>query len=236
MTFGEQPVNFVDALVFLDERHRRLFANARHAGDIVARVAHQGFEVDNVDGRKAVDLTKALGRHVLRRGLAHARGNELDGRVLGHELQRILVSRGDDTVPACAFALARDRADQIVGFKARELVAGDVHRVEHVLEHRHLHGELFGHGVARGLVALVLEVAKRRLAAVEGDAQRLGLFLVEQAPEHREKAEDRMGEEAVARGERTDAVIGAVDDGVAVEYHQLHGTHLPKCKFLLITV
>ena len=179
LDIGEQPVNFVDALVFLDERHRRLFANARHAGDIVARVAHQGFEVDNVDGRKAVDLTKALGRHVLRRGLAHARGNELDGRVLGHELQRILVSRGDDTVPACAFALARDRADQIVGFKARELVAGDVHRVEHVLEHRHLHGKLFGHGVARGLVALVLEVAERRLAAVEGDAQRLGLFLVE---------------------------------------------------------
>ena len=179
LDIGEQPVNFVDALVFLDERHRRLFANARHAGDIVARVAHQGFEVDNVDGRKAVDLTKALGRHVLRRGLAHARGNELDGRVPGHELQRILVSRGDDTVPACAFALARDRADQIVGFKARELVAGDVHRVEHVLEHRHLHGELFGHGVARGLVALVLEVAERRLAAVEGDAQRLGLFLVE---------------------------------------------------------
>ena len=189
-----------------------------------------------MDGGEAIDLEKTLGRHILRRGLAHARGDELDGRVLGHKLERVLVPCGDDAVPALLFAFARDRADQIVRFEARELVAGNVHRVEHILEHRHLHGELLGHGVARGLIALVFQVAERRLAAVEGDAQRLGLFLVEQAPEHREKAEDRMGEEAVARGERTDAVIGAVDDGVAVEYHQLHGTHLPKCKFLLITV
>lgn len=90
-----------------------------------------------------------------------------------------------------------------------------------------------GHGVARGLVALVFQVTEGRLAAVKGDAERLGLFFIKKAREHREKAEDRVGEKPVARGERTDAVIGAVDDGVAVKHHQFHGKHLPKCKFLI---
>ena len=144
----------------------------------------------------------------------------------GHELQRILVSRGDDTVPACAFALARDRAEQIIGFKARELVAGDVHRVEHVLEHRHLHGELFGHGVARGLVVGVRFVAERRLAPIERHAQPLGLLLVEQTLQRREKAVYRVGIEPVARRERADAVKRTVDDAVAVQNHQLHGRFL----------
>ena len=232
----QQAVDLVDALVFLNERRRRLFPHAGNAGDVVARVAHQGLEVDDVGGGKAVAFLKALGRHVLRRGLAHARRDELDGRVLGDELQGVLISCGDDAVPAFFFALARDRADEVVRFKAHELVAGNVHRVEHLFEYGHLHGKLFGHGVARGLVALVFQVTEGRLAAVKGDAERLGLFFIKKAREHREKAEDRVGEKPVARGERTDAVIGAVDDGVAVKHHQFHGKHLPKCKFLLNTV
>ena len=229
----QQTVDLVDALIFPDERRRCLFPHAGNAGDVVARVAHQRLEVDDVDGREAVAFEKRLRRHVLRRGLAHARGDELDGRVLGDELERVLVSRGDDAVPALFFALARDRADEVVRFKADELIAGDVHRVEHVLQIGDLHGEFLGHGMARGLVALVFQVTEGRLAAVEGDAERLGLFLIHKAREHREKAEDRVGEKTVARRERTNAVIGAVDDGVAVKHHQFHGKHLPKCKFLL---
>lgn len=68
----QETVNFVDAAVFLNERHRRLFADAGNAGNIIARVAHERLEVNDVDRLKAVLLGKALGRHSLRGGLPHA--------------------------------------------------------------------------------------------------------------------------------------------------------------------
>ena len=125
----QKAVDLVDAAVLLDERHRGLFPDAGHAGDIVARVAHEGFEVDDVPRLKAVGLPKALGRHVLRGRLPHAGGDELDRRALRDELERILVSRGHDAVPARRLAAARDGADKVVRLVARKLVARDVHRV-----------------------------------------------------------------------------------------------------------
>ena len=162
----QETVNFVDAAVFLNERHRRLFADAGNTGNIIARVAHERLEVNDVDRLKAVLLGKALGRHALRGGLPHAGGDELDGRVLRDELKRILVTRRCHAVPARRLAFARDGADEIVRLVARQLVARDVHRVEHFFHHRKLHRQLLGHPLALGLVALVLQVAEGRLASV----------------------------------------------------------------------
>ena len=62
---------------------------------------------------------------------------------------------------------------------------------------------------------------------VEGDAQRVGALLRRQAQEGGEKAEDGVGVEPVPGGEGPDAVIGPVDDAVAVNGHQFHGAILP---------
>ena len=218
----QETVNFVNAAVLLNERHRRLFADAGNARDVVARVAHECLEVNDVDRLKAVLLGKALGRHALRGGLPHAGGDELDGRVLRDELKRILVTRRCHAVPARRLASARDGADEVVRLVARQLVARDVHRVEYLLHHRKLHRQLLGHPLALGLVALVLQVAEGRLAPVEGHAHRVGPLLVLQ-PRHRDqKAVNGLRVKPVLRRQGTDAVIGAIEDRVAVQHHQLH--------------
>ena len=218
----QETVNFVDAAVFLNERHRRLFADAGNAGNIIARVAHERLEVNDVDRIKAVLLGKALGRHALRGGLPHAGGDELDGRVLRDELKRILVTRRCHAVPARRLAFARDGADEIVRLVARQLIARDVHRVEHFFHHRKLHRQLLGHPLALGLVALVLQVAEGRLASVEGHAHRVGPLLVLQ-PRHRDqKAVNGLRVKPVLRRQGTDAIVGAIEDRVAVQHHQLH--------------
>ena len=218
----QETVNFVNAAVLLNERHRRLFADAGNARDVVARVAHECLEVNDVDRLKAVLLGKALGRHALRGGLPHAGGDELDGRVLRDELKRILVTRRCHAVPARRLAFARDGADEIVRLVARQLIARDVHRVEYLLHHRKLHRQLLGHPLALGLVALILQMAEGRLASVEGHAHRVGPLLVLQ-PRHRDqKAVNGLRVKPVLRRQGTDAVVGAIEDRVAVQHHQLH--------------
>ena len=210
---GEKAVDLVDAAVALHERHGRLFAHAGDAGDVVGRVTHEGLEVDHVDRGEAVLLAERPGRHILCRGLAHAGGDELDLCVLRDELETVLVSRHDDAVPARRLAAAADGADEIVGLVAGEVVLGNVHGGEHLLQIRQLHGQL-------------RLVAERRLAPIERHAQPLGLLLVEQTLQRREKAVYRVGIEPVARRERADAVKRTVDDAVAVQNHQLHGRFL----------
>ena len=217
--FGVQRV---DAAVLLHQRHGGLLTNARHARDIVGAVAHQGLQVDHVDGGKAVDLPKRLRRHVLCGGLPHAGGHQLDLGTVGNELEAVLVAGDDDAVPAVGLAFAADGADEIVGLVARQLVLGDAHGGQHLLQRQQLHGQLLRHPLALGLVGRVRLVAERGLPTVEGNAQGLRLLLVQQALERGDKAVDGVGVQALPCGQGPDAVIGAVDDAVAVQNHQFH--------------
>jgi len=58
---------------------------------------------------------------------------------------------------------------------------------------------------------------------VEGDAQGIRLFFLLQAQQRGEKAEHGVGVQPLPVSQGADAVIGPVDDGVAVNDHALHG-------------
>ena len=234
LDLGQRGIDRLYRLIALDQRHGRLFAHARHAGNVVRAVAHQRFEIDDMDRGKAVLLAERLRRHVPGGGLPHPGGDELDLGMVGDQLQAVLVAGDDDTVPARRLAFAGDRADEVVRLVTGELVARDVHRVEHLFEDRHLHGKLLGHALALGLVAVIFQMAEGRLAAVKGHAQRIRLLLVFKARHGGEKPVDRMGVEPLPRGQRADAIIGAVDDRIAVDYHQLHGALPLKTKLTKI--
>ena len=215
-------VQRVDAAVLLHQRHGGLLSDARYAGDVVRAVAHQRLQVDHVNGIKAVGLPERLRRHILCGGLAHAGGHQLHLGVVGDKLETVLVAGDHDAVPAIGLAFAADGADEVVGLIAGQLVLGDAHSRQHLLQRQQLHGQLLRHPLALGLVGRIRLMAERRLPPVEGDAQRLRLLLIQQTLERGNEAVDGVGVQALPCGQGPDAVIGAVDDAVAVENHQFH--------------
>ena len=190
----------VDGGLLGQQGHGRLLPDALHPGDVVRGVPHQGLQVDDVDGIEAIGLPKGLRGHVLGGGAAHAGGHQLHRGVICHQLEGIFVPGDDDRVPPGA-------------------------RV------RHLAGQLLGHGLALGLIALVGQVAEGGGLAVKGDAQGLGLLLVQQLVQNIQKAKHGVGGLARPGGQvRAHAVKGPVDDGVAVQDHQLVHVALPSAR------
>ena len=182
-----------------------------------------------MDGGEAVGLPEALRGHVFGGRLAHAGGNQLDFGFVRNELEAVLVAGNGYALPACRLAFPGDGADEVICLVSRQLVAGDVHGVQHLLEDRHLLGQLLGHPFPLGLVALVFQMPEGGLPPVEGDAQGLRLFLLQQPLEGGDKAIYGVGIQAVPGRQGPDAVKGAVDDAVAVDDHQFHGeSSLPR--------
>ena len=216
-------VDGLHAAVALDQVHGGLLPDAFDAGDVVAGIPHQGLQVDHVDGRKAVGRTKGFGRHLLRGGLPHTGGHQLDPGMLIHQLQGVLVSGHHHRIPARRGVPGGNGADKVVGLPALQLVAGDVHRLQHVLQKGHLAGKLVGHPLALGLVSLVGQMPEGRRGQVEGDAQGVRLLLVRQLLKDVQKSVDGVGGLAVPGGEHPHAVKSPVDDGIAVDDHELHG-------------
>ena len=216
----------LDAAVLLDQVHGRLFPHAGNTGDIVGGIPHEGLQVDHMDGVKSVLLPECLLRHILGGGLPHAGGDQLHLGLVRDELQGVLVSRHHHALPAGGFALAGDGSDEIVRLPALQLVAGDIQGIQHLLEHRHLHSQFLRHGLAGGFVGLICRVAEGGGMNVKGDAQRVRSLLPHQTQQSGQKAEDRMGIEPFPVGQRADAVIGPVDDAVAVDDHEFHGSDL----------
>mgnify|MGYP006874288986 CR=1 FL=1 len=161
--------------------------------------------------------------HVLGSGLAHAGGHQLHLGLVGDELQGVLVPRHHHALPVRCLTLAGNGAQQVVRLPSLQLVAGDVQGIQNLLEHRHLHAQLLRHGLAGGLVRLVRRVAEGGGVDIKGDAHRVGLLLLPQPQQRGEKAEHGVGIEPVPGGKGADAVIGPVDDAVAVNGHELHG-------------
>ena len=61
---------------------------------------------------------------------------------------------------------------------------------------------------------------------VEGDAQGVRFLLAFQPQQRGEKAEHGVGVQPVPGGKRADAVVGPVDNGIAVNDHEFHGLFL----------
>ena len=213
----QMPVHALQRAERLDQRQRRLFADARHAGDVVGAVAHQAFHVDHLRGGHAVALAHgvlvdALGLRAL---VLHAHGP-------AHQLEAVAVARGDDALVAARAARGGQRAQDVVGFVplARDdLVA---QRRQHLLEHGHLGGQLVRHALALGFVARVHLVAEGRGFQIEGHGHLVGRLRAGEFCEDIEKTDEGVGVAPVAGGQQLDAVERAVDDAVAVDGKQFH--------------
>ena len=205
-----------------DELRSRLLADARHARQIVARVAAQRGVLGILRGGDAAPLEDA--RLVVERVVGDAAlvVEDLDVRV-GDQLVRVAVARDDDHVDPVGCRVRGERGDHVVGLDAGHLQLPDLECLEHLVDQGELGGEQVGGLLAAGLVLRVELVAERAAAGgVEDDREVVGLLVGAHLREHRCEAVDRVRDGARLRRE-----VGgqgeerAVGQGQPVEQEQL---------------
>ena len=200
----------------LHQRQSGLFTDAPHARDIIGGVAHQALDLNELLGFDAVFF--ADGIHIHGHSLAAAQhgGGQQYGGGVAYQLQAVAVSRGKEAVIPPGGTGGGQRAKDIIRFPA---FGGDgaVAKVcQQLLEHRHLLGQLLGHTVAGGFVAIVHFVAEGRSLEVKGHGHLVRLALLEQREQDIQKAKNGVGVPSVLGGQQLDAKKGAVGNAVAV--------------------
>ena len=206
----------VEVAVLVDQLGRRLDADARHAGDVVGRIAGQRLHVDDLVGRYAELLQHLVAAELLRlHGVEHDDAGP-------HELHQILVGGDDGDVAAGVDHLLRVGGNEVVGLKAELLDAGDVERLHRVADEWELRDELLRRWRPVGLVVLVDLVAEGLLRGIEDNGEmgrclgRLGL--AQQLPQHGAKAVHGADRKAVGRArQRRQRVEGAEDVAGAID-------------------
>ena len=83
---GQVLVHAGQAAELLDQGEGGLFAHARHAGDIIGRVAHEAFYLDELPGGNAVFFGDGFGVHADGLAAAHAGGGQQHGDLFAHQL------------------------------------------------------------------------------------------------------------------------------------------------------
>ena len=214
----EVVVDALQAAEFLDQRQRGLFANARHAGDVVGAVAHQALDVDELRRFQAVFF--ADGGRVHRQRLAV--GGQQHGGGGVHQLQAVAVAGRQQRRAALRLAGGGQRAQNIVGLPAGSTHLHKAQLVQQRFQHRHLLGQFLGHAVAGGLVAVVGFVAERRRALIPGDGHGVGRVGRQQVEQDILEPVDGVCVAAVLRRQQLDAKKRPVHQAVAVQYHQFH--------------
>ena len=209
--------DLVQATVLRNERARLFGADARHAGDVIGRVALQTIKVGHERRRDAViQIVDALGRHDRHVGQALAGRDHVD--VLRHELIHIAITGHQQHVTAGLLAQARHSAQYVIAFPALGLQNRHVERGEQLLNHGKLRVQIGVHGRALGLVLRQHFHAHARLALVKRHDHTVGIKGVNHLEEHIQKTKDRVGGTTVRRvhGGRH-GVEGAVHERVAVD-------------------
>ncbi len=211
----------VEAAVGGDELGRRLLPHSRDAGKVVGRVAAERGVLRVQRGRHARALLDAGLVVVGVVGDAAPVVEDPHERVL-YELVRVPVTGDDEHLVAGVAGAGGQRGDDVVGLVAGELDDGDLERLDHLADQPHLLFEDVGGGVAVGLVVGDPLVAERRLGAVEGDRDGVGLVVAHQVQQHRREPVDRVRD--LARRQRDvsrKGKEGAVGERVPVDQHHL---------------
>ena len=116
--------------------------------------------------------------------------------------------------------VAGDRADDVVGLVAGHLVDGDAQRGHDLANLGELRAQVVRHRRASGLVVGELLVAEGGPGQVEAGGHVLRPDVLDAAQEDAAEAEDGVDQLALARRQRRQGVVAAVDEAVAVEQHQ----------------
>ena len=212
----------LDGAEVLDEFGRGLVPHARHAGDVVRRVAFQGHELEVLRRRHPVAL--------LDRGLVHQRdvgdppAVEQDADARPDELEEVPVGGHDRRLDPSLGRLDGEGADRIIRFVVRDPEHPDAERLHDFLDQAQLWLEVFGSLSSSRLVVGIHRQPGYRLAHVEGHGDEIRMLLGEELDQHRGEAVDRVGHLAGGSRERAGKCEErSVREGVSVQDEQPTG-------------
>ena len=215
-------IDAVEGAELLDEGEGGLFADARDAGDIVRGIAHQRLDLDHLPGGDAVLLPDCRLVDDLGARLAAAGKGETHRYPAADELEAVAVPGGDDAfVPRRATALTQ-RAEDVIGFVPFKRKNRIAHQGQQLLERLNLLRQFLGHPLAAGLIAVEHLMAEGGGAQVKGKGHRIGGVFLDQLQKDVQKAVNPVGKLAFPGGERLDAVVGAVENGIGIDCEKLH--------------
>ena len=202
--------------VLLDEGKGGLFPDPRHTGDVVRAVPHQGLGFDQLKGLHPVLFPHRLRGHGEILGPPGPGGGQNDGDLLVHQLEGVPVPGEKEGFPVLFLGGPGEGSQDVVG-----LVPGAFHHRppqggQQFLDHRQLLGQLRGHPLPLGLVAVVQLVAEGGGGQVKGKDRHVRLQLLQQLEDNVEEAVDGVGVLPVFGGEKFDAVKGPVQDAVGI--------------------
>ncbi|MNO98274.1 hypothetical protein D3C76_900150 [compost metagenome] len=192
-----------------------LLAHARHAGDVVDLVAHQGEEID--------DVLRADTKLFVHPGnIHHATGHGVDqGDMPVHQLRHVLVAGRNDDRAALRRTAARQGADHIVGLHALDAQQRVAQGLDAGMQRFDLHPQVVRHARAVGLVLGEHGIAEGTALGVEHHRKQAVGVLLAQALEHVQHTLHRAGRHALGGGQRRQCVESAVEVGGTV--HQDEG-------------
>jgi hypothetical protein len=236
---------FCGRAVGRDEIARALVADARHALDVVDRIARERQHVHHPVRRDAEALDDG-GRvvpeaFVARVEDAHGAPARLrPGLFAVHQLQQVLVAGDDDHVVRGRGRARGNRADHVVGLEARGGDDGHAHRFARGVHPRDLLRQVGRHRRAVRLVVGGERRSERRAGEVERRGNERRVLIVDELAQHRHETVDGVGRAAVGAGQFPDRVIRAIHLGAAVDEEERRFTgghrrksvyHLASCRF-----
>ena len=220
--FVEVLENTLDRAVLLQQPGGGLLADAPHAGDVVRGVADEALVVRDLIGAQAIALVD--GRLVVAGDVVGATARRQHADRGRDQLHGVEVAGDDQGLGTGGGCLAGQRADDVVGLEALDLVDGDAEGVDHLVHALELLRQRLGHRRPVGLVGGEALVAEGGRGEVEGDGPVRGLLGLQRLEQDGGEAVDGIGELAARGGELlAQGVKGAVHDGVAVDHHELLG-------------
>ena len=215
-------IEVVEGAELADQPGGRLLPHSGHAGDVVGRVALEGFVVDHLASHQAIAVGNLRG--VVDDRVLHARAGGHQTRLVRHQLQHVEIDRDDRRLEVVRLGLNDQRADDVVGLVALQLVMRDAQRPDNLADLRELVAQVVGHAGARRLVLGVLLVPERRPGQVESDRDVIGLEVGKSAQDNRTEAENAVDELPAGRRQWWQCIVSAVHEPEAVEQHQaFHG-------------
>ena len=183
----------VDRVVESQPLRCGLWADFRHARDIVGTVTHECEVIDHLFRRHAEFGDDPV---PIEDRVAHRVDQGDAGR---HELRDVLVARRYHHLHPAVAGTAAKRADDVIGLNAFDSEERQAHAGDGIENRLNLLAKVIRHWRPVGLVLRVQVIPKRFARRIEDDRKVLGVLFPQQLVQHVEHAVDRARRRSVSR-------------------------------------
>ena len=153
-------------------------SDTRQTRDIVRRISHQRFQINNLSRKKTVFFLHLSRMVIFNRGNTfHSLWNP-DQNVIRCKLKQVTVPGYNCDFHSFCLAFPAKRSKNIIRLISLFCDNFDIHRREHFLDHRNLFTQLLRHWFSRSLILVIHFVPEGRRMKIKCHSEILGLLLL----------------------------------------------------------